>query len=156
MTRHRRNDQTQGETRADDDAVARQPRKLKPFARDARLRTRRQLDYVKARGTRRPGRYCVVAVAEPGDGQRRVAIITSRRYSPRAVTRNRARRLLREAYRLLLPGLKPAWIVLIPRQAMQTAKLNDLLPEMQRALTGLGVLGQTAAGSAGAAEEARS
>jgi len=56
------------------------------------------------------------------------------------VVRNRARRLLREAYRLLLPELKPAWIVLIPRAYMRGVKLGDVLPELTRLLGELDLL----------------
>jgi len=111
-----------------------------PFARSARLRTRSQLEYVKTHGPRRAGRHCVVSIACPPDARRRFAIITSRRYSKRAVDRNRARRLLRETYRLLLPRMRDIWVVFIPRRAMLRAGLGDVLPEVESALTRLGVL----------------
>jgi ribonuclease P protein component len=82
----------------------------------------------------------VVAVAEPPDGQRRLATIVSRRYSRLAVVRNRARRLLRESYRLLLPEIRPVWLVLIPRCALQDAKLTDVMPEIRESLASLGAL----------------
>ncbi len=114
--------------------------KQKVFAKEYRLRTRQHLRYVKEKGSSRAGKRCVVSVATPLDEQRRLATIISRRYSLKAVVRNRARRLLREAYRILLPELKPAWIVLIPRRYMQTAKLSDVLPELRRLFHELGVL----------------
>ncbi len=110
------------------------------FYRDVRLRTHADLAYVKKRGRRRAGRRCVVSVAESRNGRRGIAIIISRRYSRKAVTRNRARRLFREAYRVLLPRLSTAWIVLIPRRAMEGAKLRDVLEETTAALNDLGVL----------------
>ena len=115
---------------------------MRPFAKSARLRTRSQLLYVKTNGPRRAGRYCVVSIARPVDGQRRFAIITSRRYSKRAVDRNRARRLLREAYRHLLPRMLPVWVVFIPRHATLKAGLRDVLLEVEASLTRLGVLNQ--------------
>ena len=110
--------------------------------RACRLRTRSQLDYVKANGRSRAGRLCVVKAAPPPDEQRRLAIVVSRRYSPKAVERNRARRLLREAYRLVLPELRPAWIVLIPRRYLLGAGLGDVLAEVRRLLERLRLLAE--------------
>jgi len=114
----------------------------RPFAKSVRLRTRSQLQYVKTHGPRCAGRHCVVSIALPADGRRRFAIITSRRYSKRAVDRNRARRLLRETYRLLLPRMQPVWVVFIPRRAMLGAGLGDVFPEVESSLARLGVLDQ--------------
>jgi len=123
-----------------------EPITTRPFAKSARLRTRSQFQYVKTNGPRCAGRHCVVSIASPADGRRRFAIITSRRYSKRAVDRNRARRLLRETYRLLLPRMQPVWVVFIPRRAMFGAGLGDVLPEVESSLTRLGVLDRTDAG----------
>lgn len=119
---------------------ASRPKSEKPFGKAFRLRTRAQLHHVREEGVRRAGRYCVAAVAAPPDGQRKLAIITSRRYNRKAVVRNRARRLLREAYRLLLPEMRPVWLVLIPRYAMQGAGAMEVLEELRRLLTALHVL----------------
>lgn len=109
--------------------------------RRTRLRTRAQLGYVRTHGRRRAGKYCVVSVAAPQDGRSRVAIIVSKRYSVKAVVRNRARRLLREAYRPLRPDMKPAWLVLIPRRALQDTKLDGVRHEMAELLGSLGQVG---------------
>ena len=71
-------------------------------------------------------------------------MITSRRYSPKAVVRNRARRLLREAYRRLYGELETAWLVLIPRRPMQQASLGDVFPELERLCERLGLLSAAA------------
>jgi ribonuclease P protein component len=73
-------------------------------------------------------------------------MVISRRYSKRAVDRNRARRLLREAYRTLFPRLQPAWMVLIPRHGMRQVKLSPVLAEIERLLDGLGGLRKEGAG----------
>lgn len=109
------------------------------FGPDHRLRTRRQLDVVRRQGRSRAGARCVLVAAEGEDGERRLAIIISRRYSPKAVVRNRARRLFREAYRLLYPNLKPMWLILIPRRRMAEARLNDVLVELTGHCRALGV-----------------
>ena len=82
-----------------------------------------------------------MAIAAPTqDGNRRVVFIISRRYSRKAVVRNRARRLFREAYRRLLPGLRDGWLIFLPRKHMQEAKMQDVLAELTQHLLSLGYL----------------
>lgn len=96
---------------------------------------------MRQQGRREAGGFCVTAAVTPSpDGQRRVAFVVSRRYSPKAVVRNRARRLLREAYRQLCPGLLSAWMVLIPRVRMQQARMQDVLADLRSACRRLGLL----------------
>ncbi|OGV75405.1 MAG: hypothetical protein A3K19_12840 [Lentisphaerae bacterium RIFOXYB12_FULL_65_16] len=76
-------------------------------------------------------------------------MVISRRYSLRAVDRNRARRLLREAYRVLFPRLLPAWLVLIPRHGIRRVKLSPVLAELEHLLNGLGGLRGTCGEGAG-------
>ncbi len=112
----------------------------KVFGKEFRLRTREQLAYVRTQGTSLVGTTCIVAFAPAPAGGRRLGILISRRYSTHAVVRNRARRLLREAYRMLLPELRDVWLVLVPRRRMQTAKLGDVLPEVRRLCARHGLL----------------
>jgi len=108
-----------------------------------RLRTRFQRDYVRNHGNSRGGKCCVVAaVTPPPDGCGRVAFVISRRYCTKAVTRNRARRLMRETYRRLRPLLKPAWLVLIPRYRMQNAGLADVTEDVVAGCRALGLLAE--------------
>jgi ribonuclease P protein component len=105
------------------------------------LRTRAHLDCVRQQGTRDAGPLCVVsAVRPPPDAAPRVAFIVSRRYSPKAVVRNRARRLLREAYRQTVAQLQPAWVVLIPRQRLQQARMQDVLTDLRNVCRRIGLL----------------
>ena len=114
--------------------------RVQAFGRRCRLRTRAHLQHVRTHGRREAGPLCVVsAVWPPPDGERRVGFVVSRRYSPKAVTRNRARRLLREAYRQALPDLLPAWIVLIPRYRLQGAMMQDVLAALREACRRLGL-----------------
>lgn len=69
-----------------------------------------------------------------------MAFVVSRRYSPKAVVRNRARRLLREAYRQTAADLQPAWLVLIPRARLQRARMQDVLADLRLACGRLGLL----------------
>lgn len=112
----------------------------KPFGKANRLCTAAALADMRARGQKMVGRFCVVSVAEPGDGIRKFAVITSRRFHKHAVVRNRARRILKEAYRQLLPELAPVWMVMIPRGYIQKAKMPELLGEMRQLCRSLGIL----------------
>lgn len=125
----------------------------KVFGKDFRLRTREQLAHVREQGRSLVGTTCIVAFTPAPCGGRRVGILISRRYSTHAVVRNRARRLCREAYRMLLPELRDAWLVLVPRRRMQGAKLGDVLPEMRRLCARHGLLKSDAA--VGTSEENR-
>jgi ribonuclease P protein component len=98
------------------------------------------MDAVRAAGRSRAGKRCVAIAAPAADGNRRVAFIISRRYSRKAVVRNRARRLFREAYRRLLPQLKDGWLIFLPRRHMQDAKMQDVLAELTGHLQALGYL----------------
>lgn len=108
------------------------------FAPESRLRTQAHMDGVRASGRSRAGRFCVAVAAPAADGRRRIAFVISRRYSRKAVVRNRARRLFREAYRRLLPGLADGWLLFLPRHPMQRAKMQEVLAELQGHLQALG------------------
>ncbi len=105
---------------------------------------RRQSDfsYIRETGRNWAGRYLVVQAAEPrgDDAGWRVAIVVSRYFSPRAVERNRAKRLLREACRQELPGLIPAWLVIRPRYPIKKAKLGVVAHDLRKSLGRVGVL----------------
>lgn len=97
-----------------------------------RLRRAEEYAYLRESGKRFAGRLCVLVVAKPRDQRLRFGIITSRKYSKRAVDRNRARRLLREAYRRVASHLEPAWILLIPRYRMKQSRMPEVLAELER------------------------
>ncbi len=113
----------------------------KAFGPDARLRCRAHLDAVRQEGVNLPCRYCVIVVLKtPPDGFCRTAFLISRRFDLSAVVRNRARRLLRECWRTLVPSLSPCWVLMIPRRPIKGAKLGQLLPEVSRLFRKSGVL----------------
>lgn len=111
-----------------------------------RLRQHREYEYMRRSGQRHPGKTCLLVTAQAPDETLRYAIITSRRYSPKAVVRNRARRLLREAMRRLWPELSPAWFLLIPRYRMKEARLQDVLADLDRLTRQAGIRTSAALG----------
>jgi ribonuclease P protein component len=106
----------------------------KVFSAETRLRRRADFQFIREHGASAVGRYCVIRSLPPPDGNRRVGFVISRHYSKRAVDRNRARRLFREAYRLCLPRLTACWLEFRPRAHMKGIGLGDLLPETERLL----------------------
>lgn len=111
-----------------------------PFGIGARLRNRSQIEAVKKCASQ-AGRFTVILILKtPPDGTRRVAFLISRRFDLQAVKRNRTRRLFRECWRRLYPRLEPCWMLMIPRKAIKGAKLDDVLPEVERALSTARVL----------------
>ncbi|MCH2175923.1 MAG: ribonuclease P protein component [Lentisphaeria bacterium] len=86
-------------------------------------------------------RNCIVIWADAPDSENHLGLVVSKRFHRHAVQRNRARRLIRESYRLLKGGFqKPVWIVIIPRYKMQKAKLQDVQKDMIYALSKVGVM----------------
>jgi ribonuclease P protein component len=69
----------------------------------------------------------VVLVVLPAKGEKTRIGVTAGRSVGKAVQRNRAKRLLREALQSLLPKLKPGWkIILISRNPILKANLHDI------------------------------
>ncbi|HEY7401237.1 MAG TPA: ribonuclease P protein component [Actinomycetota bacterium] len=74
----------------------------------------------------------VVLFLAPGSGES--AVVATRRVGG-AVERNRARRILRAAWREVAPRLKDDYdVVLVARQGIRDAKTQDLVAEMTELL----------------------
>ena len=67
-------------------------------------------------------------------------VICSKKYSLLSVERNRARRLLWEAFRLLKPQIEPSRLVLIARMRLKTASGNQVREELAKLLQRAGLL----------------
>ena len=66
-------------------------------------------------------------------------VICSKKYSLLSVERNRARRLLWEAFRLLKPQIKPARLVLIARMRLKRSNGNQVREELAKLLRRAGL-----------------
>ena len=74
-----------------------------------------------------PGRFLVLWLRIAPDADRRLGVVTSRRTLPAAVARNRARRLLREAFRLNRTHLRPdVDVLLLARGRIEQVKRQDV------------------------------
>ncbi|MEI8242815.1 MAG: ribonuclease P protein component [bacterium] len=79
-----------------------------------------------------PGRFLVLWLRVAPDADRRMGVVTSRRTLPSAVSRNRARRLLREAFRLNRTHLQPdVDVLLLARGRIEHVKRQDVEADLR-------------------------
>jgi ribonuclease P protein component len=103
------------------------------FPKSVRLQRNAQFRRVYAEGRRAEGRLAVLYALDAPGQPRAVGVVTSRKIGG-AVARNRARRLLREAYRLNQHKMKDnVQLVFIARTAINGRRLADV----ESALLGL-------------------
>lgn len=82
----------------------------------------------------------VIYVMKNREKSRRVGITTSKKIG-NAVQRNRARRVIREAYRQLMPRLKRGYdLVFVARGRTPFVKSTDVLKAMEKQLQAVGLL----------------
>ncbi|MBD3161631.1 MAG: ribonuclease P protein component, partial [Candidatus Latescibacteria bacterium] len=110
------------------------PDRLNAGARDGRLRRRSEFRHLYDHGTSIRGVLMVLILGPNERTEARRGFVASRKVGS-AVARNRAKRLLREAYRLIRPRvrLEGLDLVLIARPALREAKIGEAVEE----LTGL-------------------
>ena len=109
------------------------------------LKTRRQFDRVYSAGQKAVGRNLVVFALpspETEGSDLLVGVVASRKVG-NAVHRNRAKRRIRAAFKLVQPRIeRPAWIVLVSRAAAAegATRSADLVEEMDRLLRNVGLI----------------
>ena len=135
------------ETRAASPAEETAPPACRRSGRPGKLTKKSEFEEVKASGLKWNGPlFTVLAVpAAPGE-ETRCGIICSRRFDKRAVVRNRARRLLWEAFRLSKERFPSCRIVMIPRRKICLEKMNTVKTQLEAVLPWL----EKALGSASA------
>ena len=83
--------------------------------------------------TTRAGRHMVMWLRDTGDAPGRLGVIATKRIFRRAVDRNRARRLLRETYRLNRPRLKQGVdLILLARRPIIEARQPEVAAEFEK------------------------
>ncbi len=95
---------------------------------------------IQERGTSRSHPLLVVRLLRTDLGTTRFAFATGRRLGG-AVVRNRVRRRLREALRVMAPSFRPGWdVLIIARPALVTADHQAFVTALHRVLRRGGVL----------------
>lgn len=105
--------------------------------RSHRLRSGREIRAVLKQGQRVSDRLLAVHARPNGLPQPRLALAVSRKVSPRAVVRNRIKRLIRESFRHGQGGLAGLDVVVVPRTAaagVDPAELRHSLEQLWPAI----------------------
>jgi ribonuclease P protein component len=96
---------------------------------------------IQERGASRPHPLLIVRTLRTDLGTTRFGLSTNRRLGG-AVVRNRVRRRLREALRVMAPSFQPGWdVLIIARPALVAADHDALVGTLRRLLGRSGVIG---------------
>lgn len=111
------------------------------LSRRQRLTEQRQFERTYAQKRRFIGRFMLLWCSTGEDAALRLGVVASRRIGP-AVWRNRAKRRLREVFRLNRPNFQGKMdVVLVARRAVVKAAWNDLVDELNQLAGQAGLLG---------------
>jgi ribonuclease P protein component len=106
-------------------------------SRSSALRRRSEFEAVLAHDCGQAGRLFVVRAMPNRAGQARLGLIFGKKASPRAVDRNRGRRLAREAFRAAAPALGALDVVVQLRGNLRMHDNAAVRRELARLLAGL-------------------
>lgn len=100
------------------------------FLKEHRLRTRRQYQRIAQQPTRHVGRFVIIDTRSSRSPLTKLGITATKHYGI-AVSRNRFKRIVREAFRICRTELKPGYDINVkPRKAAHEANMGDILKEL--------------------------
>ena len=104
------------------------------------LRKQKDFSRIYKSGESKGSRFVVVLYKKNGLGYTRTAFVSSKKVG-NAVMRNRARRLMREAYRAFGPQVKEGYdIIYVARNTINGHKDKEVEKKMRSATAGCGLL----------------
>ena len=98
--------------------------------KNERLRLKAEFAYVRENGKKFVGKFFILVYVKDVEDGLKYGAICSRKFSKKAVVRNRARRLFRESFRLIKNQLEDAHLIFIPRQRIKEQRLQEVQMEM--------------------------
>lgn len=120
----------------------------KSINRFQRLRLGSDFRYVREHGFKLARRLLVLVTAETADDSLKFGVICGRKFSTKAVDRNRARRLAWESFRLIKANILPCHVIIIPRREIMKEKQQVVQAELIKLLIKAGKWRHTASDSA--------
>ncbi len=125
-------------------------RSLFTYGSSRRIPTRNGYEAVFSGGEKLAGRRLVAWILPTRNEEFRLGPIAAKRTFRHAVERNRARRLMREAFRLLRPSFcGGSWdLVLVGRKGLLTATSTEVLQDLRRILARRSLITDGEAGNA--------
>ena len=103
------------------------------------LRLKSEFDEIKANGSKFTSKIFILLHSATTDGNLKIGIICGRKFSKKAVTRNRVRRIVKEAFRLIRNRVASAHLIIIPRRGLELLKAQDIQYELIRAFKKTGL-----------------
>ena len=101
------------------------------FPKSERVLKGHEFRYLKENGKPIVGKMMVLSHAPAPDGKRRLGIIVTKKFNKRAVKRNRAYRVIREAYRLIKDSVKEdICLVIIARKHLHGKSASEVQTEL--------------------------
>ena len=104
------------------------------------LRNQRDFSRIYNHGKSRGGKFAVILYRKNGLKYTRTAFVASKKVG-NSVDRNRSRRLMRAAFRVLGPNIKSGYdIIFVARAAITDCKEKDVEKQLRKSLTAEGLL----------------
>lgn len=109
------------------------------FSALPRVRRKNEFEYIKRFGKKISGATVILLHCPSQDGILKLGIVCGRKFDKRAVRRNRAKRLLREAFRLVMNGIVESQILLIPKKGILESSFRKVQEDLSELLTKAGL-----------------